>query len=74
MYDDNPYNLIPLEEMLLEQYQLNSTVFDSGENAVQCFMKRLLLNCCAKKYKIVFTDIQMPGMDGFGVAKMINSA
>ena len=37
-------------------------------------MKRLLFICCAKKYKIVFTDIQMPGMDGFAVAQVIYSA
>lgn len=45
--------------------------FESGKKAVSCFQKRLISQCCARKFNLVMTDIQMPEMDGFKVAEMI---
>ena len=38
---------------------------------MQLFKQRLLNKCCARKFDLVLTDIQMPEMDGFQVAANI---
>ena len=35
--DDVPFNLLPLEGMLRDTFEITSTTFDSGKKAVSCF-------------------------------------
>ena len=72
--DDNIFNLYPLEGMLEALYDFKCTVCITGEEAVRLFTRRLNLNCCSRSYDLVLTDIQMPKLDGFMVAKLITAA
>ena len=39
--------------------------FNSSVDALSIFKQRLLNKCCANKFDLVLTDIQMPDLDGF---------
>jgi CheY-like chemotaxis protein len=64
--DDNPNNLLSLHG-LLEEYLSNVHIIeaDSGIGALSILMK--------ESVDLIFLDIQMPKMDGFETAKMIQS-
>lgn len=63
--------MIPLQGMLQEEFGIKSSIFESGEQAVKAFQMRLQAKCCNRAYKLVFTDIAMPEIDGYEVAKLI---
>ena len=59
--DDNPTNVLILEEMLGEAYRLQTAT--CGEDAL----------ALAQNFKpdLVLLDIMMPGLDGFGFAERV---
>lgn len=72
MCDDEAFNLFALSNMLTD-LKITSVFFESGYEAVTCFRKRLSAKCCSRTFRLVLTDISMPGMDGFDVATEINA-
>ena len=44
-----------------------------GEEAVKVFQDKYKATCCSNKFSFVFTDIQMPIMDGFRVAECLRA-
>lgn len=62
--DDHPANLVAFEAVLqpLEEETVTAT---SGEGALKFLMER--------KCAVILMDVQMPGLDGFETARLINS-
>ena len=63
--DDNAFNLIPLELILKELFQLTVDKAMNGQEAVSMYTKNLLKQCCDTRYKLVLMDLNMPIMDGY---------
>jgi CheY-like chemotaxis protein len=70
--DDDDFNLMTLS-MMLDDLDVKCATFNTGAQAVQFFQQRLLLTCCSRSFKLVLTDIQMPGMNGFEVCTNITA-
>jgi anti-anti-sigma factor len=62
LVDDRPDNLLALEAVL-EPLGLHLTTATSGEEA----LRRLL----SEEFSLIVLDVQMPGLDGFGTARLI---
>ncbi|MEA3075000.1 MAG: hypothetical protein QOD29_6446, partial [Alphaproteobacteria bacterium] len=62
LVDDRPDNLLALEAVL-EPLGLDMTTAASGEEA----LRQLL----AQEFSLIVLDVQMPGLDGFGTARLI---
>ena len=45
----------------------------NGEIAVNMYKENIAKQCCQVRYKAIFTDIQMPVMDGLTEAREIRS-
>jgi CheY-like chemotaxis protein len=60
--DDKPANLLALEMLLAEEYQLLRA--NSGEEAVSMVATQPHID-------VILLDVQMPGMDGFETAEAI---
>jgi diguanylate cyclase len=60
--DDNEKNLIALERILSE-ISVTAVKSSSGEQALACLMQ--------EEFALVLLDVQMPGMNGFEVAKLM---
>ena len=43
----------------------------SGLAAVNMYNRSMNKTCCDIRYRLILTDIQMPEVDGFGVAQQI---
>ena len=59
------FNLIPLELLLKEMYQIQVDKAMNGKEAVNMFSKNMNKKCCNTKYKLVLMDLNMPIMDGY---------
>ena len=62
LVDDRPDNLLALQAVL-EPLDLHLTTATSGEEA----LRRLL----SEDFSLIVLDVQMPGLDGFGTARLI---
>lgn len=62
LVDDRPDNLLALQAVL-EPLGLDMTTVTSGEEA----LRRLL----SEEFSLIVLDVQMPGLDGFGTARLI---
>lgn len=69
--DDNPFNLMPLQCILLENYGIICDLVENGLEEVNAFISNYEKTCCSLKYKLILTDLNMPEMDGFDAAKNI---
>ena len=63
--DDSKYNLIALKIYLNDYKNFDVEEFIHAEKALQRIKE------CEKKFDIVFTDLQMPFMDGLELTKQI---
>lgn len=62
-----------LEGMLHHSFNLNTYSCDNGHDALKVFQDKLRSTCCSQKFELVLTDIQMPEMDGFRLAELIQA-
>ena len=62
LVDDRPENLTALEAMLAELDQ-NIVKATSGQKALRC--------CLEQDFAVILLDVDMPGMDGFETARLI---
>lgn len=69
--DDESFNLLCLEDILKNQFELKCETASNGQIALEMFEKNMKKMCCQYKYKMVITDINMPIMDGYQLAENI---
>jgi PleD family two-component response regulator len=69
--DDNFFNLVPLELILRETYQLQVDKAQNGLEAVNKFRLDLNKKCCNIRYRMVLMDLNMPVMDGYRATEII---
>ena len=63
LVDDKQENLFSLEQLLDDEYQANFIKCTSGNEALNIALK--------EKIALILLDVQMPGMDGYEVAKFL---
>jgi len=68
--DDDAFNMMPFEVMC-GMLKVPCITFTSGEEAISHYKATLAKKCCPKGIPLVITDINMPVIDGFEVAKQI---
>mmetsp|Transcript_15526 Transcript_15526/g.21035 ORF Transcript_15526/g.21035 Transcript_15526/m.21035 type:complete len:93 (+) Transcript_15526:231-509(+) len=44
---------------------------NNGQVALDMYKRSMTKTCCSKRYQVIFTDIQMPEMDGLTEATLI---
>lgn len=71
LVDDIRLNLIYLKAMIENENGPKCDEATNGREAVEMHLKSLTKTCCDVRYKCIFTDIQMPVMDGFEEAKHV---
>ena len=71
--DDNMFNLIPLELILKEMFQLTCDKAMNGKDAVTMYTNNILKKCCNVRYKLVLMDLNMPIMDGYQASILIQA-
>ncbi|CAK77373.1 unnamed protein product, partial (macronuclear) [Paramecium tetraurelia] len=68
--DDIPFNQIALK-MILNKYKIQVDQAFDGFQAVEKVKQKMFKHCSA--YKLIFMDIEMPGMDGFQTSKYVTN-
>ena len=61
--DDNKNNLFSLESLIKEQLDIDIIQADSGKLALQILQQQMV--------DLILLDVQMPNLDGFETAKLI---
>ena len=69
--DDNFFNLVPLELILRETFQLTVDKAQNGLDAVNKVRNDINKKCCNVRYKLILMDLNMPVMDGFRATQEI---
>ncbi|CAK68193.1 unnamed protein product (macronuclear) [Paramecium tetraurelia] len=67
--DDIPFNQIALK-MILSKYKIEVDQAFDGFQAIEKVKQKMLKHC--QNYKLIFMDIEMPGMDGFQASQQVN--
>ncbi|CAD8122140.1 unnamed protein product [Paramecium sonneborni] len=67
--DDIPFNQIALK-LMLKHYQIEADQAFDGFQAIDKVKAKLEKHCFT--YKLIFMDIEMPGINGFQTSKQIN--
>lgn len=70
--DDEPFNCIAVQG-ICRMFGFESVACHDGMEAMSIFQKKYNNECCLNKFDIIFTDLQMPKMDGFRLTQGIRS-
>ena len=65
------FNLMPLKAMIEADFGKVCDEAMNGLVAVEMYYHSMTKTCCNVRYKIIFTDIQMPEMDGIAELTLI---
>ena len=71
LVDDQYFNLIPLKGIIEVAYAKKCDEAVNGLLAVDMYYRNMTKTCCEIRYRVIFTDIQMPEMDGITELKQI---
>ena len=69
--DDYDANIFTMEQMLGELFGIEIDWAMDGEEAVRKVKLNILKDCCDERYRLVFMDINMPVLDGYGATEQI---
>ena len=69
--DDLVFNMIPLEQILSNEYHLRCDKASNGCEFLQMYLENMQKTCCNVRYRILLTDINMPQMDGVEASEQI---
>ena len=64
LVDDVLFNLMPLKAIIDHTFSRKCDEAINGVIAVQMYLANMTKTCCNVRYRAIFTDIQMPEMDG----------
>ena len=64
LVDDFVFNLVPLKVIIETHYDKLCDEAENGRSAVEKYQESMTKTCCNVRYKIIFTDIEMPELDG----------
>ena len=72
--DDEPMNILAFK-LLIKRYKRKVDSALSGEAALELINSRKANPCCdlCREHKLIFMDLNMPGMDGFETTKNIRN-
>ena len=70
--EDEYFNLYPITSKFDEK-DLFYDIAGNGQLEVEMFKKNFEKTCCNIRYKIIFTDVNMPVLNGLDAAKQIKS-
>ena len=73
LVDDVIFNLMPLRQMIENKFERTCDEAENGEQAVAMYDQSMTKTCCNTRYRAIFTDIQMPKMDGITAAQTIQA-
>jgi len=73
LVDDVIFNLLPLKAIVCKKFNLKCDEAENGLIAVDKYYRSMTKTCCEVRYKAIFTDIQMPEMDGITEVQTILS-
>jgi len=73
LVDDVLFNLLPLKAIIESKYKRKCDEAVNGLIAVRMYNRNMTKTCCDVRYQVIFTDIQMPEMDGISEAKQIQA-
>ena len=71
--DDTEFNIIPVERMLKNHFNIDVHKASNGQIAVDMFKQRLAkpCRCAAKTYRLILMDLSMPVLSGEEASKAI---
>jgi len=73
LVDDEPMNTLVMEKYLehgkYKQHTFRS--FNNSQDALKFVKAVLNLKCCGGSLKLILTDIEMPGLNGFELAQLL---
>jgi len=67
--DDQPFNFIVVGSFLERMHHLDYETYSCPQTALSVFGNSLQKKCCNVGYPLVITDISMPVLSGFDLAK-----
>ena len=73
LVDDNDFNLMPLNMLITQLFQIQTDLAFNGIQAVQLFKENYekACKCDNRAYKFIFMDLNMPEMDGYEASENI---
>ena len=62
--DDSEFDLLPLEVLLGDLFQVQVEKATGGQQAIDLFAADRAKSCCDSYFRLVFMDVNMPDVDG----------
>ena len=64
LIDDSEFDIIPLSSLLTSLCQVNVEQAIGGQEGIDKFKADQAKTCCTDYFRLVFTDMNMPDVDG----------